>query len=52
VYVSARVNPADLVPSLSPLAWPQLPVVPMLGVLLGLLPAFVSPPPLAVEVAP
>jgi energy-coupling factor transport system permease protein len=52
VYVSARVDPANLVPSLSPLAWPQLAAVPMVGILVGLLPACVSPPPSAVEAVP
>jgi energy-coupling factor transport system permease protein len=49
VYLSARVDPADLVPSLSPLAWPQPAMAPLLGILVGLLPAFVAPPPLQIE---
>ncbi|HSS68239.1 MAG TPA: hypothetical protein VLK34_06775, partial [Nocardioidaceae bacterium] len=51
VYLSARVDPTKLVPSLSPLAWPQLAIVPLIGILVGLLPAFVSPRPLSVESA-
>jgi energy-coupling factor transport system permease protein len=49
VYLSARVDPTDLVPSLSPLAWPQPATVPLVGILIGLLPAFVAPPPIAFE---
>jgi energy-coupling factor transport system permease protein len=55
LYLSARVNSADLVPSLSPLAWPEPALVPFVGILVALLPAFVSPPPVGVdsiEVAP
>jgi energy-coupling factor transport system permease protein len=52
MYLTARVDPTDLVPSLSPLAWPQPAPVALTGILVGLLPAFVSPPPLAVEAAP
>jgi energy-coupling factor transport system permease protein len=49
VYLSARVDPTDLVPSLSPLAWPQLATIPLAGILIGLLPAFVTPPPVEIE---
>jgi energy-coupling factor transport system permease protein len=51
VYLSARVDPTDLVPSLSPLAWPQLAAVPLAGILTGLLPALVTPPPVQIEAA-
>lgn len=44
-----RIDPTNLIPSLDPLAWPQLPVVPMVGVLIALLPAFITPPPVGVE---
>jgi len=47
--VTLRVDPTNLIPSLSPLSWPQLPVVPLVGVLIGLLPAFVTPLPAGVE---
>jgi energy-coupling factor transport system permease protein len=49
VYVSARVDPTDLVPSLSPLAWPELATAPLAGILLGLAPAFVAPTPAGVD---
>lgn len=52
VYLAARVDPTDLVPSLSPLAWPQPAPAALTGILIGLLAAFVSPPPPAVEAAP
>jgi energy-coupling factor transport system permease protein len=48
--VSARVDPAVLNPSVSPLTWPQLSWLPLLAVLVGLLPAFLTPP-AAVELA-
>jgi energy-coupling factor transport system permease protein len=35
----------DLYPSLDPLAWPTLSVLPLAGVLLAGLPAFLAPPP-------
>ncbi|ARQ71577.1 CbiQ family ECF transporter T component [Streptomyces marincola] len=45
MYLSTRVDPADLYPSLTPLAWPEVPALPMLAVLAGLLPAHLAPPP-------
>jgi energy-coupling factor transport system permease protein len=48
---TARVNPADLYPSLSPLAWPQLSTVALLAILVGLLPAVATPLPVSVEAA-
>jgi energy-coupling factor transport system permease protein len=44
-FGSAGVDPTDLYPSLSPLSWPQLPLLATAGVLIGLLPAWVAPPP-------
>lgn len=38
-------DPLQLHPSLYPLRWPELPLVPLVAVLVGLLPAFVAPPP-------
>jgi energy-coupling factor transport system permease protein len=43
VAVSA-VDPANLFPSLDPLTWPTLPVLPTVAVLLGSLPAWLAPP--------
>jgi energy-coupling factor transport system permease protein len=44
-------DPVSLYPSLSPLAWPELTLVPVLGLLAGVLPAWVAPPaPLTVAV--
>jgi energy-coupling factor transport system permease protein len=51
VYTSARVDPADLVPSLSPLSWPPLPLAPLIGILIGLTPAFATPLPLGLDSA-
>ncbi|MDT0445793.1 hypothetical protein RM779_24805 [Streptomyces sp. DSM 41886] len=41
-----RGDPADLYPSLTPLSWPEVPALPALAVLAGLLPAVLAPPPL------
>lgn len=41
----ASVDPSVLNPSLQPLVWPSLPLVPTLAVLLGVLPAWIAPPP-------
>ena len=45
MVVVSRTSPLLLHPSLDPLAWPALPPVPLLVVLLGLLPALAAPPP-------
>lgn len=42
---STGYSAADLNPSLYPLSWPPLPVVPTLAVLVGVLPAFLAPHP-------
>jgi energy-coupling factor transport system permease protein len=41
---TSRVDPTDLNPSLQPLTWPPLPLVPALGIVLGSLPAWLAPP--------
>lgn len=45
VYLTSRVDPANLNPSLSPLAWPQVAWLPMVGVLVALVPALGTPAP-------
>ncbi len=45
LYVSASVNPTNLYPSLDPLTWPSLPLVAAAGILIGVLPAWLAPPP-------
>lgn len=45
LYLSSSVDAANLYPSLSPLSWPELAVLPVLGILIGVLPAWVAPPP-------
>jgi energy-coupling factor transport system permease protein len=45
MFFVGNVDPLLLHPSLYPLAWPDLPTVPLLAVLLGLLPAWVAPRP-------
>ncbi|WP_211304595.1 CbiQ family ECF transporter T component [Umezawaea tangerina] len=45
LYLTSSVDAANLYPSLSPLRWPQLAPLPASGVLVGLLPAWIAPPP-------
>jgi energy-coupling factor transport system permease protein len=45
LYLTSSVDAANLYPSLSPLRWPQLALLPAVGVLIGLLPAWIAPPP-------
>lgn len=40
-----RFDPSNLNPSLHPLSWPTLPLLPVLGILVAATPAFVAPPP-------
>jgi energy-coupling factor transport system permease protein len=51
VYVGLQADPAAVVPSLSPLAWPELAPLPLAGVLVGLAPAWVAPTPALPEAA-
>ncbi|MGA7272694.1 MAG: energy-coupling factor transporter transmembrane component T, partial [Acidimicrobiia bacterium] len=44
VWSSALIQPAALVPSLIPLSWPTLPFIPLLGIALAALPAWLAPP--------
>jgi energy-coupling factor transport system permease protein len=44
VVAVSIVDPSDLYPSLDPLQWPVLAVVPALAIVLGALPAWVAPP--------
>jgi energy-coupling factor transport system permease protein len=37
------VDASDLNPSLSPLSWPQLPLLPLVGILIGLFPVVAAP---------
>lgn len=45
MFVSAGYQASDLNPSLYPLAWPGLPIVPVLGILLAAGAAMCAPPP-------
>lgn len=51
IVISSR-SPLLLHPSLDPLTWPALPLVPLLVVLLGTLPAVLAPPPYRTPAAP
>ncbi len=50
LFVSARVDPANLYPSLSPLRWPEVSLVHVVSLLVAVLPAFVAPRPPSSEV--
>jgi energy-coupling factor transport system permease protein len=45
MFVVGSIDPLLLQPSLYPLTWPDLPFVPLLAVLVGLVPAWVAPRP-------
>jgi energy-coupling factor transport system permease protein len=45
LFLSSTVDGSNLYPSLSPLSWPQIAVVPVASILAGLLPAWLAPPP-------
>ena len=45
LFVSAIRNPSSLNPSLQPLSWPTLPLGATLAILIGVLPAWIAPPP-------
>ncbi|MFY1638129.1 energy-coupling factor transporter transmembrane component T [Solwaraspora sp. WMMB335] len=45
LYLTARVDPANLYPSLSPLQWPQITPLPAAAILIAGLPAWLAPPP-------
>jgi len=51
VVLAARVDPASVRLSLYPLSWPEIPLVAVVGVLCGLLPAFLAPAPIRDVVA-
>jgi energy-coupling factor transport system permease protein len=44
MVLAGHYDPAELNPSLSPLAWPNLPFVALVGILLGAVAAFAAPP--------
>jgi energy-coupling factor transport system permease protein len=48
-FLSAGVDPLDLNPSVYPLTWPQLPLLALSAVLLGLVPILAAPPPVTAE---
>lgn len=45
IFLTSAIDPGNLYPSLSPLMIPPAPVAAMIGVMLGLIPAFATPPP-------
>jgi energy-coupling factor transport system permease protein len=51
MLAAGSYDPLLLHPSLDPLRWPDLPVVPLLAVLLGALPAWVAPRPVITAAA-
>jgi energy-coupling factor transport system permease protein len=45
VLAAEAIGDPDLVPPVVPLSWPSLPVLPAIGVLVALLPAWLAPRP-------
>lgn len=45
LWLTSRVDAANLYPSLNPLAWPELAPLPALALAVGVLPAWLAPPP-------
>ena len=45
MWMSTRIHPLELNPSLSVLSWPTVPLLPAVGVLIGALPALLTPSP-------
>lgn len=45
LYATTWVDAANLYPSLSPLSWPEIAVLPTVAILVGVLPAWLAPPP-------
>jgi len=45
LWLTARTSPAQLNPSLNPLVWPEVSLLPLIGILAGLLPAVLTPLP-------
>ncbi|MGW1543026.1 CbiQ family ECF transporter T component [Streptomyces sp. NPDC002309] len=45
MYVTTKIDAANLYPSLNPLTWPELSLLPTVAVLIGMLPAWLAPPP-------
>jgi len=45
LFLAGHLDPANLNPSLQPLQWPTLELLPLLAILAGALPASVAPPP-------
>ncbi|GIF69302.1 cobalt ABC transporter permease [Asanoa ishikariensis] len=52
MFGTSRVDPTNLNPSLITLSWPLLSWPPLIGVLIGVTPALLAPPPLELEKAP
>ena len=44
MFVVGWIDPGQLFPSLAPLAWPSLPLLPAIGVLVAVTPAVLAPP--------
>jgi energy-coupling factor transport system permease protein len=45
MVLTSAVDAANLYPSLNPLSWPEVAIVPVLAILAGALPAWLAPPP-------
>jgi energy-coupling factor transport system permease protein len=45
LFIAGNLDPANLNPSLQPLQWPTIELLPLLAILVGAIPASVAPPP-------
>ena len=45
MFASSSFDPNDVNPSLAPLSWPPVATLPLVGILVGVLPSFLTPPP-------
>ncbi|HMK10398.1 MAG TPA: hypothetical protein VK461_02320, partial [Acidimicrobiales bacterium] len=45
LFLAGHVNPDNLNPSLQPLHWPTIQLIPLFAILAGALPAWIAPPP-------
>ena len=45
LWVTSRIDPGVSYPALSPISWPAISLLPLLGILVGALPAVLTPPP-------
>lgn len=52
MFLTSSIDASKLNPSLQPLQWPELPLIPTIAVLVGALPSIIAPPPVRVGALP